>query len=275
MYRVKIYKRVIFSPEIIKEARDAVLGELGKSPVPGTKLMKLYLAGNEEWKYDGEEEFFASYRDSFRAAFFWETYGAGGLEVQVNCSGEGSYRDAKTEVKVIMGSREQIMRIFNIFEANVEKCKLPEIPIPEIAVEEVRKPTIFIGHGHNNEWRDLKDHLHEKHGLDVEAYEIGARAGLTVQEVLNEMLTNSSLALLVFTGEDEDAQGEMHARENVIHESGLFQGRLGWKRAIILLEEGVKEFSNIQGVNTIRFSKNAIREVFGEVVATIKREFGK
>jgi predicted nucleotide-binding protein len=269
MYRVKTYKRVIFSPEIIKEARNAMLKELGESPVLSAKLMKLYLPDDEEWQYDGEEEFFAGYRNSFKTAFFWEVYRPGRLEVQVNYSGEGRYHDAKTEVKVEMGNREQIMRIFNIFDANIEKCKLPEIP-----VEEVMKPTIFIGHGHNNQWRDLKDHLHEKHDFEVEAYEIGARGGLTVQEVLDEMLTTSSFALLVLTGEDEDAQGEMHARENVIHELGLFQGRLGWRRAIILLEEGVKEFSNIQGLNTIRFQKNAIREVYGEVLATIRREFG-
>jgi predicted nucleotide-binding protein len=273
MHRVKTYKGVIFSPEIIKEARDAMLDamprESGKSLVPSTKLMKLYLPDDEEWEYDGEEEFFAAYRNSFETAFFWETYRSGGLELQANCSGEGKYRRGKTSVKIVMSDREHIMRIFNIFEANIEKCKLPEIPS-----EEVIKPTIFIGHGHNNQWRDLKDHLHEKHDFEVEAYEIGARGGLTVQEVLGDMLTISSFALLVFTGEDEDAQGEMHARENVIHELGLFQGRLGWRRAIILLEEGVKEFSNIQGVNTIRFEKNSIREVYGEVLATIRREFG-
>lgn len=267
MERTKTYERVIFSPEIIKEARNVMIEQLGASRVLSSKLMKLSLPNKEEWKYDGEEEFFADYRNPFESARFWEHYRSGLFELNVNCFGEGDY--VKTELRVEMGKREQIMGIFNIFEANIEKCKLPERP-----VEEVIKPTIFIGHGHNNQWRDLKDHLHEKQDFDVEAYEIGARGGLTVQEVLEEMLTTSSFALLVFTGEDEDAQGEMHARENVIHELGLFQGRLGWRRAIILLEEGVKEFSNIEGVNTIRFGKNVIREVYGEVLATIKREFG-
>jgi predicted nucleotide-binding protein len=123
--------------------------------------------------------------------------------------------------------------------------------------------------------RNLKDHLHEKHGLDVEAYEIGARAGLTIKEVLNEMLTTSSFAVLVMTGEDLDAEGHLHARENVIHELGLFQGRLGWRKAIALLEEGVEEFSNIHGLIQIRFNKGNIRETFGEVLATIKREFSE
>ena len=129
-----------------------------------------------------------------------------------------------------------------------------------------------IGHGHNNQWRDLKDHLHEKHGFGVTAYEVGPRAGLSVKEVLESMLNESSFAFLVLTGEDIGTYGETHARENVVHELGLFQGRLGFKRAIVLLEEGVHEFSNILGLNQIRFSKGNIRETFGDVLATIRRE---
>ena len=51
------------------------------------------------------------------------------------------------------------------------------------------------------------------------------------------------MAFLVLTAEDEQTDGTLHARENVIHEAGLFQGRLGFEKAIILLEEGCQEFS--------------------------------
>jgi predicted nucleotide-binding protein len=51
----------------------------------------------------------------------------------------------------------------------------------------------------------------------------------------------------------------------VIHESGLFQGRLGWRRAIIILEEGCEEFSNIVDLDQIRFSKSNIASCFEEV----------
>jgi len=137
--------------------------------------------------------------------------------------------------------------------------------------EEVR---IFIGHGHNPQWRDLKDYLQDKLHFEVHAFETEARAGFTIKEVLDEMTEIASFALLVHTGEDENKYGKLHARENVIHETGLFQGKLGFRRAIVLLEDQCNEFSNIHGLQQIRFSKGNIKETFGEVLATIYREFG-
>ena len=54
------------------------------------------------------------------------------------------------------------------------------------------------------------------------------------------MLDESSFALLVLTVEDKISDGSLQARQNVIHEAGLFQGNLGFNRAMILLEEGMK-----------------------------------
>jgi predicted nucleotide-binding protein len=75
------------------------------------------------------------------------------------------------------------------------------------------------------------------------------------------------------TGEDEDADGKLNARPNVVHEIGLFQGRLGFNKAIVLLENGTEESSNINGIQQLRFSKGNIKEVFGDILATLKREF--
>lgn len=130
-----------------------------------------------------------------------------------------------------------------------------------------------MGHGRSSEWKNLKDHLTDKHDYKIEAYETGARAGHTIRDVLDEMITKSSFAILVMTGEDEGKDGILRARPNVIHEIGLFQGRLGFSRAIVLLENGTEEFSNLYGIQQLRFTKNNIKEVFGDVLATLKREF--
>ncbi len=168
-----------------------------------------------------------------------------------------------------------VEKVFNVFEANYEKYKTPPAKKEGEYKKTIRESiSIFIGHGRSDQWRDLKDHLHEKHHFKVEAYEIGARAGYTITDVLKEMINSSSFALLVFTGENLDGEGKLHARENVIHETGLFQGKLGFRRAIVLLEEGCSEFSNVFGVHQIRFSKGNIKETFGDVLATIYREFG-
>jgi predicted nucleotide-binding protein len=47
------------------------------------------------------------------------------------------------------------------------------------------------------------------------------------------MLDQASFAFLVMTAEDEQADGDHHARMNVIHEVGLFQGRLGFNRSFL------------------------------------------
>lgn len=86
------------------------------------------------------------------------------------------------------------------------------------------------------------------------------------------MLDDAAIAFLVLTGEDEQADAKLHPRMNVVHEAGLFQGRLGFTKAIILLEEGCEEFSNIEGLGQIRFPKGNIQAVFEEIRRVLERE---
>jgi len=74
------------------------------------------------------------------------------------------------------------------------------------------------------------------------------------------------------TAEDERSDGTRHARENAIHEAGLFQGHLGFERAIILLEESRTEFSNIRGLTRIRFPAGRIKAAFEEIRMVLERE---
>ena len=71
------------------------------------------------------------------------------------------------------------------------------------------------------------------------------------------MLQKSSFARLVLTGDDVMPDGSFHPRLTVVHELGLFQGKLEFSKAIVLLEEGLeeREFSNIAGIQQLRFSK--------------------
>jgi predicted nucleotide-binding protein len=86
------------------------------------------------------------------------------------------------------------------------------------------------------------------------------------------MLEKADFAFLVFTSEDEHSDGSRHARQNVIHEAGLFQGRLGFRKAIILLEDGCQEFSNVSGLLQIRFPKANILAKSEEIRGVLERE---
>jgi predicted nucleotide-binding protein len=79
-------------------------------------------------------------------------------------------------------------------------------------------------------------------------------------------------AFLVLTAEDERVDGAMLARQNVVHEAGLFQGRLGFSRAIVMLEEGCDDCSNIAGLGQIRFPAGYISASFEEARRVLERE---
>lgn len=132
--------------------------------------------------------------------------------------------------------------------------------------------SVFIGHGRSNAWRDLKEFLNDRLGLRWDEFNRENPAGYATKERLEAMLDNASFAFLVMTAEDEQADGSMQARANVIHEVGLFQGRLGFERAIVLLEEGCNEFSNIVGVGQIRFPKGDIMAKSEEIRRVLERE---
>jgi predicted nucleotide-binding protein len=131
---------------------------------------------------------------------------------------------------------------------------------------------VFIGHGRSQTWLGLKDFLQDRLKLEWEEFNRQPTAGMSTIQRLRDMLDASVFAFLVLTAEDEHADGSQHARENVVHEVGLFQGRLGFHRAIVLLEEGCAEFSNIYGLTQIRFPQGNIGASFEEIRRVLERE---
>jgi predicted nucleotide-binding protein len=131
---------------------------------------------------------------------------------------------------------------------------------------------VFIGHGRSPVWRELKDFLSDKLGLPWDEFNRIPVAGVANVVRLTEMLDAAAIAFLVMTAEDELADGLVQARMNVVHEAGLFQGRLGFNRAIVLLEDGCEAFSNIAGLGHIKFPKGQISASFEQVRAVLERE---
>ena len=265
MKKEKRYELVRFSADALRE----VYGKFDEHSKGNEDCERINLRsvdfGDETWYHDSPEEFLVDYRKSSGQAYWHE-------DCKISCQFElqivvGEHQlGLRTLVGVNGPSREAIESIFDIFESYAEECAIERETL-------TKKPNVFLGHGRSQQWRDLKDHLQDQHNYEVIAYETGARAGHAVRDILEEMLKTSDFALLVMTGEDETSALDLNPRMNVVHELGLFQGRLGFHRAIVLLEKGTKEFTNINGVHQIRYAKGNIKETFGDVLATLRREF--
>ena len=263
MEKEKRFHYTSFSVKVLRKAFQELLSCVDLKEADLTYQLSVTV-GDELWSHDSIEEFFADYRKASGWIYFRARSWKPRAELVLSSS-DGRHSD----VSVAFTDRPNIERVFEVFENHAQDSKLPGEPFEPPPVW----PTIFVGHGRSFLWRDLKDHLQDQHGFEVAAYEVGARAGHVIRDILEEMLGESSFAILVMTGEDATKDELLIPRLNVVHELGLFQGRLGFSKAIVLLEEGTQEFSNIHGMHQIRFTKGKIKETFGDVLATLRREF--
>lgn len=133
-------------------------------------------------------------------------------------------------------------------------------------------PCVFIGHGRSKLWARLKIFLEDELNLATVTYESESRLGESIIPVLEKMLDQGSFAVFVLTAEDETIEGSKRARQNVIHEVGLFQGRLGFKKVVLLKQDGLEEFTNLDGQQYIGFAGDHIEQSFWELHRFLRKE---
>jgi len=137
---------------------------------------------------------------------------------------------------------------------------------------EASEMTVFVGHGgHSTQWAQL-DTILEVAKLRPDHFDRTATAGMYVFDRVSGMLNSARFAFLVMSAEDVQRDGKERARQNVVHEAGMCQARLGKERAILLVEEGVEKFSNNDGIVHLGFQKNDLMSASKGIQAVLKRE---
>ncbi len=129
---------------------------------------------------------------------------------------------------------------------------------------------IFISHGKSQAWYKMQAFLEKDHNYKTIELEQQSNLGRTILIKLDEVSNKCNVAIIVMTGDDKTTKGETRARQNVIHEIGFFQGKLGLSKVIILHEKGVELFSNIHGLVYIPFPKGTIEAAFGNLLRELK-----
>jgi predicted nucleotide-binding protein len=158
-------------------------------------------------------------------------------------------------------------------EFYTERAKaIPSEPDQVIRTIPAKPDKVFLGHGRSLLWHKVERWLGKDKGLPVEAWETASHAGEHVIQVLQGLLDSSTFAVLLVTGEDATAEGTRRARQNVVHEIGLFQGRLGFNKVALLEQEATESFSNIDGLQAIPFPDQKVEAAFPELERMLKRE---
>jgi predicted nucleotide-binding protein len=115
---------------------------------------------------------------------------------------------------------------------------------------------VFLGHGRNPVWNRIYTYIKDELHFQIEAFETEPHISSHIVDALSGFLGRCDFAVIVMAGDDFISEGNMRARQNVIHEIGLFQGRYGFERVIVFQEDGIEGFSNISGLQTVRYKEN-------------------
>ena len=117
--------------------------------------------------------------------------------------------------------------------------------------EDVVKNKIFIVHGHDEALKyQLSDWLRK---IGVEPIILHEQANGGTSSILDKLERESDVdcAIALFTADDVGSEKgkelQPRARQNVVFEAGMFLGKLGKKRVIVLYEEGIESPGDLGG----------------------------
>jgi hypothetical protein len=228
MHLRRTFRGVRFPESVIRKAISVVDSmPRGEEAASYTELQ--VSLGDEFWRFDKVEDFFAKFPSAEEGAI---SYDFPLSSPYWRCIMLYTWSSLGSTVSVNSEHAHQINTVMNVFNGSLELAF--DSHKGDMSSEADVNPefNIFIGHGRSKDWEELRNHLQDKHHYKVISFETGARAGHQIRDILDEMLDRSSLAFLILTGEDETEDHKIRARQNVIHELGLFQGRLGFSKAI-------------------------------------------
>jgi predicted nucleotide-binding protein len=126
-----------------------------------------------------------------------------------------------------------------------------------------KRANVFLSHGHNELLKlKLKDFLTVRLGHPPIILAEQASRGFTVVEKLERVSEICCFAVILMTKDDQQVDGGIRARQNVIHEIGFFQGKYGRKNVVLLAERGIELFTNISGIIRIEFEATNFEQCY-------------
>ncbi len=173
--------------------------------------------------------------------------------------------DACSEYDVFLRSLADDMRsgvIVDLPTASAPQGASPKQAAPNT----ISRRTVFVAYSHTQDTHALKLQEWLQNTLDLEPVLLSRRpsSGMTVIEKLESHASDAGYAFVIMTPDDEvtDPAGKRYQqpRPNVIFELGWLYGKLGRHRVCILLKDGTRRWSDIEGIVYVPFRDDVIEK---------------
>lgn len=165
----------------------------------------------------------------------------------------------------------EIVRQLDRMDVEEIKNEVGVLSPKKVRAKEIKGGKVFIGHGRSKIWARVQLFLKDELQIESFSFESESRTSESIAQILEEFLSTSSFAILILTAEDQTVDGKIRARQNVIHEAGLFQGRLGFDKVVLLKQDKAEELTNLAGLQYIPFNGDNIEQTFYELQRKLKK----
>lgn len=133
------------------------------------------------------------------------------------------------------------------------------------------QPRVLILHDENPQWQDVRRFVEQRCGLETEHLSPVDFGVGHFETAVGDQLAACGFAVCILSAKDT-VQGLRQPDQVVVHQVGILQGRYGFGKVAILVEEGCDLFTNLSGLIRLEFPKGRVEVKFLELHRMLLRE---
>lgn len=142
--------------------------------------------------------------------------------------------------------------------------------------------TVFIIHGHSEEWRKVERYIKDELGFNAivmkESY-----SGKLILNKFRDAVSEADCAIAIMSPDDKLENGNFRARQNVLYELGYCQGVFDYyygddydfEPVIVIKEKSIdfKEASDLLGLEVLNYTHNNIESTIHHISKALENMY--
>jgi predicted nucleotide-binding protein len=132
---------------------------------------------------------------------------------------------------------------------------------------------VFLAHGPSPEWEKMHTFLAHDGEIFVETFDADdVEQGLeSSSSRIAQRIEQCGFAVCLLVDDKGDSEATA-ANQQVLQYAGVFQGRYGFERVALVVEEGCEVLSNVAGLIRLEYPRGDIDRVFWRLEQMLRRE---